>query len=94
MNGRVSTVGRLAGPVPSFNTASLFFRRLKVGGVAIATYTNEESHAAWHSVLATLAKTAGVRPVIDAVFPYQEVPKAFERLAQGPMGKVLVRVAP
>src|SRR5688500_7480820 len=36
-NGRVSVVGRLAGPVPQFNTASLFFRRLRIGGVAVGT---------------------------------------------------------
>ena len=30
--GRVSLVGRLAGPVPSFNTATLFFRRNRLGG--------------------------------------------------------------
>src|ERR1035441_806967 len=31
--GRVSVVGRLAGPVPSFNTATLFFRRIRLAGV-------------------------------------------------------------
>ena len=37
--GRVSLVGRLAGPVPSFNTATLFFRRLRLGGVAVGAWT-------------------------------------------------------
>ncbi len=91
MNGRISCVGRLAGPVPNFNTGTLFFRRLKIGGTAIATYTLQESHAAWNLVLQTLAKT-GAKPLIDHVFNFEQVPAAFGRLAQGPMGKVLVRI--
>ena len=92
MNGRVSVVGRLAGPVPSFNTASLFFRRLKMGGVAIATYSDDEMRAVWQRVVAELART-GARPLVDHVFGFAELPAAFARLAEGPMGKVLVKVA-
>jgi NADPH:quinone reductase len=91
MHGRISVVGRLAGTVPSFNTASLFFRRLRIGGVAVGTYTHAEAHGAWERVLQALAHT-GARPVIDRVFPFAEVPAAFVRLAEGPMGKVLVRI--
>ena len=92
LHGRISCVGRLAGPVPNFNTGTLFFRRLRIGGVAIGTYTNQETHAAWSSVLQTLTKT-NAKPLIDHIFPFDEVPQAFARLAHGPMGKVLVRVS-
>ena len=88
-NGRVSVVGRLAGPVPSFNPATLFFRRLRLGGVAVSAWTNAESRAAWQEVLSLLART-GARPQVDQVFPFDQLPQAFERLAQGPMGKVLL----
>lgn len=90
-NGRISCVGRLAGPVPEFNTASLFFRRLRVGGVAVGTYGREEAHAAWKQVIQLLGKT-GAKPIIDSVWPMDQVPQAFERLKQGPMGKVLIRL--
>jgi len=89
--GCVSLVGRLAGPVPNFNTASLFFRRIRLGGVAVGAWTKAESRAAWLKVLALLAHT-GARPQVDKVFPFEQLPHAFERLAQGPMGKVLVAV--
>jgi NADPH:quinone reductase len=89
--GRVSAVGRLAGPVPSFNTATLFFRRIRLGGVAVGAYTNAESRAAWQEVLALLSRS-GARPLVDRVFPFEQLPQAFERLAQGPMGKVLLAV--
>ena len=87
--GRVSLVGRLAGPVPSFNTATLFFRRIRLGGMAVSACTNAESRATWQEILNLLART-GARPQVDKVFPFEQLPQAFERLAQGPMGKVLV----
>jgi NADPH2:quinone reductase len=89
--GRVSLVGRLAGPVPSFNTAALFFRRIRMGGVAIGAYSNAESRAAWEEVLSLLSRT-GARPLVDRVFAFDQLPSAFERLAQGPMGKVVLKV--
>jgi len=91
--GKVSLVGRLAGPVPNFNTAALFFRRIRMGGVAVGASTAAESQANWRHVLALLART-GARPQVDQVFPFDQLPKAFERLAQGPMGKVLLAVRP
>jgi NADPH2:quinone reductase len=89
--GRVSIVGRLAGPVPNFNTASLIFRRVRLGGVAVSAFGSAEGRAAWQKVLGLLAST-GARPLVDTVFPFDQLPKAFERLAEGPMGKVLVQV--
>ena len=89
--GRVSVVGRLAGPVPSFNTAMLFFRRIRLGGVAVGAWTNAESRAAWREVLSLLSRS-GARPQVDQIFPFEQLPQAFQRLAQGPMGKVLLAV--
>lgn len=89
--GRISVVGALAGPVPSFNTAQLFGRRLKVGGVFVSTYTRPDAHAAWSRAVEILTK-ANARPQIDHVFDFDQVPQAFARLHEGPMGKVLIRV--
>lgn len=91
MNGRVSCIGRLAGPVPNFNTASLFFRRIQIRGVAVATYTASESQNAWMTIVTMLART-GARPQVDNVFEFSGLRAAFEKLARGPMGKVLLKV--
>ena len=91
--GKVSLVGRLAGPVPSFNTGTLFFRRLRLGGVAVGTNTNAESRSGWQHILALLARS-NARPLVDCVLPFEQLPKAFDRLAEGPMGKVLLAVKP
>ena len=90
--GRISVVGRSGGTVPDFNTATLFFRRNRIGGVSVGDYTAEDAHMAWKQILERLA-AIGRRPVVDTVFSFEEVKKGFARLAQGPMGKVLVRVA-
>lgn len=89
--GRVSVVGRLAGPVPEFNTASLIFRRIRIGGVQVGAPANTELRAAWTQVV-QLLEASGARPVIDSVHPFDRVPDAFARLADGPMGKVVIRV--
>jgi NADPH2:quinone reductase len=91
MWGKISVVGRLAGPVPQFNTASLFFRRLRIGGVAAGSFTAEEARSAWLEVLKILSVHDN-RPLVDTVFDVDQLPQAFERLAAGPMGKVLVKI--
>ena len=90
-NGRMSLVGRLAGPVPQFNTADLFFRRIRIGGVSVGAYRPAQSAAAWAEVVQKLEK-AGSRPLVDRVFDFADLPAAFARLGEGPLGKVLLRI--
>ena len=90
-NGRLSVVGRLAGPVPEFNTATLFFRRLRIGGVAVGTYGPPDGQAAWKKIIGLMAQSKA-KPLVDQTFNFDQLPAAFERLAQGPMGKVLLKV--
>jgi NADPH2:quinone reductase len=89
--GKISVVGRSAGAVPEFNTATLFFRRNRIGGVAVGDYTPETAQLAWKEITDRLERT-GRRPVVDSIFPFEEAKAAFGRLDQGPMGKVLVKV--
>lgn len=90
--GAISVVGRSAGPVPEFNTASLFFKRNRIGGVAVSDYTPESAQTTFQEIVRRL-DTLGRRPVVDQVFPFEQVKAAFARLGQGPMGKVVIRVA-
>ena len=90
--GRISIVGRSGGTVPEFNTATLLFRRLRVGGVSVGDYTAQAAQTAWKEIIDRL-ETIGRRPLVDSIVPFEEVKRGFARLAQGPMGKVVVRVA-
>src|SRR6266540_3187241 len=91
--GRISVVGRSGGAVPDFNTGTLFFRRNRIGGVSVADYSHPHARAAWMQCVERLDKL-GKRPVVDSVFEFADVKAAFARLSQGPMGKVLVKIAP
>ena len=90
--GRISVVGRSGGTVPDFNTASLLFRRIRIGGVSGGDYTAQAVHTAWREIVNRL-DAMGQRPQVDTIVPFEDVKTGFERLARGPMGKVLVRVA-
>jgi NADPH:quinone reductase len=89
--GKISIVGRSGGTVPEFNTATLLFRRIRMGGVSVDDYTARAVHAAWKEIVDRL-DTIGQSPLVDSIVSFEEVKKGFERLAQGPMGKVVVRV--
>lgn len=91
-NGKVSCVGRLAGPVPQFNTAALFFRRIRIGGVQVGDCTPQQSRTDWAAIV-SLLKYTGKRPIVDSVHPFASLLEAFEHLANGPMGKVLLKVS-
>ena len=88
---KVSVVGQLAGPVANFNLASLLFRRIRIGGVAASTYTRDGAKEAWDSAVKLLLG-AGMKPVVDSIFPFDQLPQAFVRLVQGPIGKVLLDI--
>jgi len=90
--GRLSIVGRSGGTVPEFNTATLLFRRIRMGGVSVGDYTAQAAQTVWKQIVSQLDAT-GQRPLIDSIVSFEEVKKGFVRLAQGPMGKVVVRVA-
>jgi NADPH2:quinone reductase len=90
--GRISVVGRSGGPVPEFNTATLLFRRVRMGGVSVGDYRAGEAQTIWSEIVNRL-DARGQRPPVDAIVPFEEVRAGFARLAQGPMGKVLVRVS-
>ena len=91
-DGRISIVGRSGGTVPEFNTATLLFHRIRMGGVAVGDYTAQAAQAAWKEIVSRLDMIGG-RPLVDSIVSFEEVKKGFTRLAQGPMGKVVVRVA-
>jgi NADPH2:quinone reductase len=90
--GRISVVGRSGGIVPEFNTATILFKRIRIGGVAAGDFTPEAAQGVWSQIVNRLEQT-GKRPVVDSVFRFDDLKAAFARLARGPMGKVLVRVA-
>src|SRR6185437_1610445 len=89
--GKISVVGRSGGTAPEFNTATLLFRRIRIGGVSVGDYTAQAAQTAWKEIVDRL-EMIGRRPLVDSIVSFEEVKKGFARLAQGPMGKVVVCV--
>jgi|CXWL01.1.fsa_nt_gi NADPH2:quinone reductase len=89
--GRVSVVGMLGGLVPNFNTAKLLFKRARIGGVLVTDYKGERAQKIWPEIVTRL-DAANQRPVVDSTFPFEGLLAAFDRLAAGPFGKVLIAV--
>lgn len=89
--GRISVVGRSGGAVPEFNTATLFFRRNRIGGVSVGDYGAAQGQAVWKQIVSHLNAQVR-RPLVDSVFPFADIKAAFARLGEGPMGKVLVKI--
>ncbi|MCP9448404.1 MAG: hypothetical protein NNA22_12655, partial [Nitrospira sp.] len=86
-------VGRSGGTVPQFNPATLLFHRIRLGGVSVGDYGPQEARMIWEDIILRLNRL-GRKPLVDSIVPFEEVKQGFARLAQGPLGKVLVRVAP
>ena len=59
--------------------------------VAVSDYRVVQAQAIWKDIVGRLQATGG-RPQIDTTVPFENVKEGFTRLAEGPMGKVLVRV--
>lgn len=77
--------------MPQFNTASLIFRRIRIGGVSVGAYSPEESQAAWRDIM-HLLRRGQQRPLVDSVHAFEDLPAAFERLRSGHMGKVVLKI--
>lgn len=87
--GRVCVMGLLAGLESKIAIGSFMFKRVHIVGIAVGDYSPAEAQAAWTGIVETLGRT-GARPLVDRTFPFDDVQGAFARLAQGPMGKVVV----
>ena len=91
LNGRIMVIGMLGGRASKIELGPVLFNQIRIQGVHVGKFSPEEAQAAWKKVVSTLAK-AKQKPVIDQVFPMDEVQEAFAHLSEGHMGKVLVQV--
>jgi NADPH:quinone reductase-like Zn-dependent oxidoreductase len=87
VGGQVSLVGNLAGLEAQVNLGLVFMQGVRLQGVFVGS---RETFEAMNRAIVQ----HGLRPVVDRVFAFEEVPAAFERLAsQEHFGKIVIRVA-
>lgn len=83
LNGRIALIGFLQGASAGIDLPPVLLKRLHIYGETVG------HRRSFERMLRGLAIN-GVEPVIDRVFPFADAPAAFERLRNGPFGKVVI----
>jgi NADPH:quinone reductase-like Zn-dependent oxidoreductase len=86
VGGKISMIGGLSGPATELNPGLIFARRANVQGISVGSMQMFE---AMNRAIAA----NGIKPVLDKVFPFDEVQAAYRHMASGAhLGKIVIRV--
>ena len=80
--GRIAQIGFLTGQTSTLNLMPMIFRQTTIRGIAVAprsAFDRMNEHK--------------IRPVIDHVYPFDQAREAYEHLARGAFGKVVIKIA-
>jgi NADPH:quinone reductase-like Zn-dependent oxidoreductase len=84
--GKISMIGGLSGGATELNPGLIFSKRANVQGISVGS---TEMFEAMNAAI-TVNK---IKPVIDRVFGFDEVPAAYKHMASGAhFGKIVIRV--
>jgi NADPH:quinone reductase-like Zn-dependent oxidoreductase len=83
--GVVTQVGFLTGQTAALDLMPLIFRQTTIRGIAVAPRSSFER-------MNPFLDEHRIKPVIDRVYGFDEAVQAFEHLARGPFGKVVIKV--
>ncbi|WP_321817060.1 MULTISPECIES: NAD(P)-dependent alcohol dehydrogenase [unclassified Paraburkholderia] len=86
VQGVIAQVGFLTGQTTALDLMPLIFRQTTIRGIAVAPRTSFER-------MNVFLNTHKIKPVIDRVYRFDEAIQAFEHLARGPFGKVVISIA-
>ncbi|PXW24748.1 zinc-dependent alcohol dehydrogenase family protein [Paraburkholderia caballeronis] len=84
--GRISVIGLLESDRMDVPTMPLLGSRASIVGLSVGPRRALED-------LVRMIDAHRLKPVIDAVYPFGQVPQAFEHLRRGAFGKIVVEVA-
>jgi NADPH:quinone reductase-like Zn-dependent oxidoreductase len=82
--GVIAQVGFLTGQTTQLQLMPLIFRQTTIRGIAVAPRTSFDR-------MNPFLDQHGIKPVIDQVYPFEEAVQAFEHLARGPFGKIVIK---
>ncbi len=83
--GVVTQVGFLTGQTAALNLMPVIFRQTTIRGIAVAP------RSAFERMNPFLDKHR-IKPVIDRVYDFEEAVQAYEHLARGPFGKIVIKI--
>lgn len=83
--GVVAQVGFLTGQTTQLQLMPVIFRQTTIRGIAVAP------RVAFDRMNAFLEEHH-IKPVVDTVYPFEQAVQAYEHLARGPFGKIVIKV--
>jgi NADPH:quinone reductase-like Zn-dependent oxidoreductase len=84
--GKITMIGGLSGGATELNPGLIFSRRVNVQGISVGSTQMFEA-------MNRAIEVNAIKPVIDKVFAFAEVPAAYRHMASGAhFGKIVVRV--
>ncbi|MGA9705880.1 zinc-dependent alcohol dehydrogenase family protein [Pseudomonas sp.] len=86
VGGRIAQIGFLTGQTAALNLMPLIFRQTTIRGIAVAPRTSFDRMNAF-------LNEHRIRPAIDHVYAFDQAREAYEHLARGAFGKVVIKVA-
>ena len=85
VGGRIAQIGFLTGQTSSVNLMPMIFRQTTIRGIAVAPRSSFDRMNAF-------LNEHNIRPVIDHVYAFEQAREAYEHLARGAFGKVVIKV--
>ena len=85
VGGQLSLIGILGGVESVIPTPALLRKRLTIQGVAMGSRRAFER-------MNNAIEVKAIEPEIEAVYSFQDVPKAFQHLGRGPFGKIVISI--
>lgn len=86
VGGRISLIGFLNGQKTHLDLMSVIFRQTNIQGIAVG-------HRAAFEEMNKAFELHQIRPVIDSVYNFEDAVKAYEHLARGAFGKIVIKVS-
>lgn len=84
--GKIAQIGFLTGQTTELSLMPLIFRQTTLRGIAVAPRSSFDRMNAF-------LNANQIRPVIDHVYPFAQARQAYEHLAKGAFGKVVINVS-
>jgi len=82
-DGRLSVIGLLGGMEMTLPIVPFLRNRITVQGISIG-------HRRAFERMNEAIDALGIKPVVDTVYPFAEVRRAFDHLEKGPFGKIVI----
>jgi len=85
VGGHISQIGFLRGQTAQLDLMRVIFRQTTIRGIAVGPSCAFER-------MNDFLNKHGIHPVIDKVYPFEQAREAYEHLARGAFGKVVIKV--